>query len=205
MYQHAVVLDVEGTPEMPRKQGKAVPGGNDPGLHHVEFGSDQLTLADIHRQFEQRFDKQLNLVKSPFDQQDAKLEGLIKKTKETRQCSAGLEQDARQPRLATEADVPTDKKTCKRAVDAVMYQAKHGDSCSAKRVDADPTSSTSFDMTAEPPALPHRDDVLVNKGAEAPKPHFPLVEVRMLPSAAGGQIPTDTVSTAMRTTFPRPA
>ena len=53
---------------------------------------------------------------------------------------AGLEQDARQPRLTTEADVPTDKKSHKRAEDAAAGQAKHGDNCSAKRVDAGPKS-----------------------------------------------------------------
>ena len=92
---------------------------------------------------------------------------------------AGLEDDDRQSRLASKkADVPTDKKTCKRAEDTAADQAKHGDSCSAKRVDAGPTSSTSFGMTAKTPVLPRRDTVLVNKGVEALMPHLPPMEVR---------------------------
>ena len=188
---------------MPRKQGKAVPEGNDPGPHHEEFGPDQPTLADIYRVFEERFNRQLNLMKSHFDQQDNKLDELMENIRETRQRLAGLELEAWQPRLAMEADVPTDKKTRKRAEDAAANQAKHGDSCSAKRVDAGPTSSTSFSMTAEPPALPQRDDVLVDKGAEAPKPCLSPVEIRTL-TAAGGLLPTGTYSTAIRTIFPRP-
>ena len=106
--------------------------------------------------------------------------------------------------LATETDGPTDKKTRKRAEDAAADQAKHGDSCSARRVDAGPTRSTSFGIAVKPLALPRRDDVLVNKEAEAPKPHFSPVEMRMLPSAAGGQIPASIASTAMRTISPQP-
>ena len=49
----------------------------------------------------------------------------------TDQRLAGLELDARQPRLATEADIPTGKNTCRRVEDATADQAKHGDSCSA--------------------------------------------------------------------------
>ena len=51
----------------------------------------------------------------------------------TEQCLAGLEQDAWQPRLAMEADVPgnvpADKKTRERTEGAATaVQAKHGDS-----------------------------------------------------------------------------
>ena len=67
-----------------------------------------------------------------------------------------------------------------------------------------PTSSTSFGMTTKLPALPCRDYILVDKSAEAPKPHLPPVEVRILPSAASGLLPAGTASTAMRTIFPRP-
>ena len=47
-------------------------------------------------------------------------------------------------------------------------------------------------------------DVLVNKGAEAPKPHLPPMEMRMLSSAADGLLPADTASTAIRAIFPPP-
>ena len=53
---------------MPRKQGKAVPEGNGPVPQQDEFGPDQPTLVDIYRLLEERFDRQLNLMKSHFDQ-----------------------------------------------------------------------------------------------------------------------------------------
>ena len=84
--------------------------------------------------------------------------GLTPKTPKdmrARRCHlVGLEQDARQPRLATEADVPTDTKTLKRAEDAAADQVTHGHNCSAEKVDPDLTCLTSFgDDSTEPPAL----------------------------------------------------
>ena len=50
------------------------------------------------------------------------------------QLLANLEQDAWQPRLAMEADVPADKKTRERTEGAATaVQAKHRDFCSSKR------------------------------------------------------------------------
>ena len=73
----------------------------------------------------------------------------------TDQRSAGLEVDARLPRLATKADVPTGKETRKRAEDVAADQTEHGDSCSAKKVDPDPMCLTSFgDDSTKSPALP---------------------------------------------------
>ena len=67
--------------------------------------------------------------------------------------------------------MPAEKKTRERTGGAAAtVQAKHGDSCSAKRVQAGSISLTSFGMKAEPSALPRRDDVLVYIGAAAPKP-----------------------------------
>ena len=154
---------------MPRNRSEAVPEGNDPVPHQDEFGPDQPTMADLYQMIEERFDRQLNLIKSHFDQQDEKLDELMEKMTETNQRLAGLEHKARQPRLAMEVDVTPDTKTRKRTEDAAADRAKHGDSSSAKRVDASPTSSTSFGMTAESPALLCRDYALVDKGAEAPK------------------------------------
>ena len=103
-----------------------------------------------------------------------------------------------------EADVKPDTKTHKRMEDAAADRVKHGDSSSAKkRVDAGPTSLTSFGMIAEPPALPCWDGALVDKNAEAPKPCLLPVEMRTPPGAAG-LLPTGTASTAMRTIFSRP-
>ncbi|CAM9218016.1 unnamed protein product, partial [Ascophyllum nodosum] len=115
----------------------------------------------------------------------------------------GPEHRARQPRVATEADVKPDTKTYKRTEDAAADQAKHGDRCSAKRVDGGPTSLTNFVMITEPPALPCRDDVLVDIGDEAPKPCLSPVEMRAL-ATASDLLLAGTTSTAMRTFFPRP-
>ena len=76
-------------------------------------------------------------MKSHFD----KLTG---KMRETSQRSESLEQHARQPRLLTEADVPTDTKTHKRTEGAAADHVKHGDSCSANQVDPDQMCPTSF-------------------------------------------------------------
>ena len=53
---------------MPRKQSKAVPEGNGPVPQHDEFEPDQPTLADIYRLFEERLDRQLDRMKSHFDE-----------------------------------------------------------------------------------------------------------------------------------------
>ena len=124
--------------------------------------------------------------------------------RETRQRSASLEQDARQPRLATEANKPTDTKTRKHMEDAAADQTKYGDSCSAKRVQVGPRSSTTFGMRAEPPALPRRDDVLVDKGATMPKPCLTPVETHTL-TDAGDFLPTSKASTATRIILYQPS
>ena len=69
-----------------------------------------------------------------------------KEMRATEQRLASLKQEAWHPRLATKVDVPTDTKTRERIENAAAVQAKHGDSCSAKQVQAGPTSSTSFGM-----------------------------------------------------------
>ena len=99
-----------------------------------------------------------------------------------------------------EAGVTTDIKTHKLMEDAEADQAKDGNICSAKRVQAGPTSSTSFGMKAEPPALPRWYDVLVIKGAATPKSCLLPVEMRTL-TAAGGLRPTGKISTATMTIF----
>ena len=58
-------------------------------------------------------------------------------------------------------------------------------------------------MITEPPALPCRDDVLVDIGDEAPKPCLSPVEMRAL-ATASDLLLAGTTSTAMRTFFPRP-
>ena len=74
--------------------------------------------------------------------------------RETKQRLAGFEHDARQPRLATEADVESDTKTRKRTDDAAADRVMNGDSSSARRVNTcGATSSTNFNMKAGHPAL----------------------------------------------------
>ena len=125
-----------------------------------------------------------------------------KEMRATDQREASLEQDARQPRLAMEADGPANTKTRERTEGATTtVQAMHGDSFSARRVDPSPkTTSTSFGMKAEPPVLPCRDDVVVENHAAAPKLRLPSLEMRS-PTAAGGLLPTSEISTATKTTF----
>ena len=87
-----------------------------------------------------------------------------------------------------------------------------GDSFSARRVEPGPnTYSTSFGVKAEPPALPCRDDIVVESGDAAPKLCLPSLEMRSS-TAAGGLVPTgeastatNTSSTATKTNFNQPA
>ena len=85
---------------------------------------------------------------------------------------ASQEQDARQPRLAMEADGSANTKTRKRTEGAATaVQAMHGDSCSADRVDLDSMCSTSSgDNCTGPPAPPCSGrNVLIDNRAAAPK------------------------------------
>ena len=111
------------------------------------------------------------------------------------------EQDARQPRLAMEADRQADTETRELTEGAATaVQAMRGDCFSARRVEPGPTNPTSFGVKAEPPALPCRDDSLVECGAAAFKSCLPSMEMRPL-TAAGGLVPTGEASTASETTL----
>ena len=75
----------------------------------------------------------------------------------------------------------------------------HGDSFSACRGYPGPKSnSNSFGMMAKPPALPCRDDVVVESGDAAPKSCLPPLEMRTT-TAAGGLLSTGKTSTATTT------
>ena len=120
------------------------------------------------------------------------------------QLAARLEQDARQPRLAMEADGPATTKIRERTEGAATaVQAMRGDSFSAHRVEPGPKISTSFGVKAEPPALPCRDDVVVESGDAAPKSCLPSLEMRS-PTAASGLVPTGRTSKATETTANEP-
>ena len=121
------------------------------------------------------------------------------------QHAASLEQDARQSRLAMEADGHANTKTCKRTEGAATaVQAMRGDGFSALGVEPGPnTSSTSFGVKAEPPALPCRDNVVVENGDAAPESCLPSLEMRTT-TAAGGLVPPGKTSTAAETTSNEP-
>ena len=101
-----------------------------------------------------------------------------------------------------EADGPANTKTRERTEGgATAVQPMRWDSFSACQVDpGSMPNSTSFDMMAGPPALPCRNDVVVESGDAAPKSCLPSLEMR-LPSAVGNLVPTGEASTATRTTF----
>ena len=119
----------------------------------------------------------------------------------TRQGLAGLEHDARQPRLAMEADGQADTKTRERTEGAAKaVQGMHMDSLSANQVGPGPMLSTSVGVKVEPPTFPCRDDVVVENGAVAPKSCLSSLEIRTT-TAGGGLLPTGETSTATSTTF----
>ena len=100
-----------------------------------------------------------------------------------------------------EGDATADKKAHERTEGATAaVQANHGDSYFAKRVQAGPISSTSFGTKTKPPTLPRWDEVLVDKGAVAPKPFILPVKMRTL-TAAGDLRPAGKASTNTRIAF----
>ena len=153
-------------------ENKVVPEGNGPVPQQEEFGSDEPTLADLYRLFQERFDRW-----------DKKLDKISEDRRSMNQRLTRLAHGARQPHLAMEADGPANPKTRERTESAATaVQAKHGDSCSTDRVNPDPkTNSNSFSVKAEPSALPCRDDVLVENGATAPKSCLPSLSVSTIP------------------------
>ena len=183
-----------------------VPEGNAPVSQQEELGSYQPTLADKHRRFEESFDRQLEIMKSRFGQQEKKMDELMEEMRDTKHRLVGLEQDPRQPRLAMEADVPSDTKTRERTEGAAAtVQAKHGNSCSVIRVDPGLMCLTSFgDDSTEPPTLCcSRDNALVDNGAAVPKLCLSPLEMRTS-TAAGSLLLAGIASTASRTTFDQP-
>ena len=84
-------------------------GENSPVPQQDEIGSGQSRLADMYRPSGESLDRQqLKLMKSHFEQQEKKLDKSHgDMTIRFEQLSARLEQDARQPRLAMEADGPS--------------------------------------------------------------------------------------------------
>ena len=188
---------------MPRKGNEAVPEGNSPIPQQEEFGSGEPTLADAYRLCEERFDRmdsRFDRMDSYFDRCNRKLDEISNETRVMDQHVTTLEHGARQSCLAIESDGPANTKTRERTEGAaISVQAMHGDSCTARKVQDGPKTSISFGVKAKPPALPCRDDVLVEDGAAAPKSCLPSLEIRS-PSTTGGLLSTGETSTATETT-----
>ena len=144
-------------------------------------------------------------IDSCFDRWNRKLDEILDEERVMGQRVASLEHGARQPRFAMEADGPTDTKTRERTEGAaIVVQAMRGDSCTtAQKVQDGPMDSTSFGVKIEPPALPCRDDVVVESGEAASKSCLPSLEMRSS-TAAGGLVPTGEASEAKETNFNQP-
>ena len=174
---------------MLRKASEAVSRGIGPIPQQEEFGSRQPTLADAFREMREKLEKFHDDMTGLFEW-----------------LAARLEEDARQRRYVMEADETANTETRERTEGAATaVQAMRGDSCTtAQRVKNSPmTNSTSFGVKAEPPALPCRDDVVVESGDAAPKSCLPSLEMRSS-TAAGGLVPTGEASPATETNFNQP-
>ena len=185
-------------PKMLRKASKAVPEGNGPVPQKEELESGQVTMADVYRLLVERFDRM-------DDRWNKKMDEISNEMRKIDQHVTRLEHEARQPRLAMEADGQASTKTRERTEGAATaVQAMRGDCFSARRVEPGPTTnSASFGLKAEPPALPCRDDGVVESGPAASESCLPSIEMR--PStAAGGLVPTGEASNASETTFNQP-
>ena len=183
---------------MLRKASKTVPEGNGPVPQKEERESGQLTMGDAFRLLIEKLDRQLERMDSYIDRLDDEM-------RERDQHLTRLEHGARQPRLAVEADGQASTKTRERTESAATaVQAMRGDCFSACRVEPGPTTnSTSLGMKADPPAIPCRDDSVVECGSAAFKSCLPSMEMR--PStAAGGLVPIGDASKASETTLNEP-
>ena len=172
---------------MLRKANEAVSEGNGPVYQEEKFGFGQPAPVDELREIRSQF---------------SKLKELMRRLE---QHSLSQEQDARQPRLTMEADGQANTKTreCRKGA-ATAVQAMLGDGFFARRVEPSPnTNSTSFGVKAKPPALPCRDDVVVESGNAAFESCLPSLEMRSL-IAAGGLVSSGEASTASDTTSNEP-
>ena len=176
---------------MLRKESEAVSEGNGPVHQEEKIGFGRPALADEYRG-----------ITSLSKQQEIRLDRITRLLEQLSEC---LEHEARQPRLALEVDRPPDTKTRERTEGAATaVQAMHGDGFSARRVEPGPNiNSTSFGVTAEPPALHCRDDVVVESGDATPESCLPSLEMRSS-TAADGLVTTGEASTATETTSNEP-
>ena len=184
---------------MLRKASEAVSEGTGPVHQEEEHGFGQPASVDHFREIKSLLKKREEMLEELHDDLKGGMRRLIV------QYAARLEHEARQPRLAMEADGQANTKTRERTEGAATaVQALHGGGFSARRFEPGPnTNSTSFGVKAGPPALPCRDDSVVECGAAAFESCLPSMEMR--PStAAGGLVPTGEASKASETTSNQP-
>ena len=145
------------------------------------------------------------MMKEAFGRWDKKLDEISDEMRVIDEHVTRLEHGARQPRLAMKADEHARTKTLERTEGAATaVQAMRGDSCTAEqKVKDGPRTSITCGVEAEPPALPCREDVLVEGGTTAPKSCLPSLEMRTT-TAAGGLVRTGKTSTATETNFYQP-
>ena len=81
VFYHTSALDVEASPEMPRKQSKA--GGNGSLPYHGGLGFGEPTMAELYRMLEEksdRIDKTFDRMTSRFDRRLYKFIGKTRAT-----------------------------------------------------------------------------------------------------------------------------
>ena len=139
------------------------------------------------------------------DRLDKKFDKISEEMRKMDQHVTRLEHGAQQPRVAMEADGQASTKTRERTeCAATAVQAMRGDCFSARRVEpGSTTNSTSFGVKAEHPALPCRDDIVVESDPAASESCLPPMEMRSS-TATGGLVPTGEASTALETTLNEP-
>ena len=184
------------------KASEAVPEGNGPVPQKEELGSGQPMMEDVYRVMKEAFDRW----DKKLDEISDKMEKYIEERGSIDQRLTRLEHGARQPHLAMEADGQANTKTRERTEGAATaVHAMRGDGFSARRVEPGPnTNSTSFSVKTEPPALPCRDDVVVEGGDAASETCLPSLEMRSS-TAAGGLVPTGEASATKETNFNQPS
>ena len=174
MYQHTSVLDVEVTLKCHGRRTRLSLRAMAPFLSKKNtdlMNPRGLTCIDLITN--SCFEK-MNEIAEDWQSMDQRL--------------AGLEPDARQPRLAIVADGQANTETRERTEGAATaVQAMYGDNCPVDQVDPDPMCSPSFgdDCTGSPAPPCSGKNTLVDNGVAAPKSCLPSLEMRS-PTAAGG-------------------
>ena len=161
-------------------------------------------MEELRRIFEEKLDIYFLKETSHFDHE--RFQDTEEKSK-TNQHLAGLQQKARQSRLATEADAESDTKTRKRTEDAAADRRMNGDSSSASVVEG-PTSLTSFGIIVNFRLL--KNALVTPWSTKALKRQNRILYpwryacYHPPPVAYCSLLFADTVSTAMRAIFHRP-